>query len=92
MTTISPIATADAAILARLLSPDRDDLSPEAARALLQLRLERGDLDRLHELTTRNQDDALTPAERAELESYLRVSAFLDLMQARARLALESRT
>ena len=92
MTTISPIATADAAILARVLGPDRDTLSPEAAQALLQLRFDRGDLERLHELTTRNQDDALNLAERAELESYLRVSSFLDLLQARARLTLKSRT
>ena len=92
MTTISSIATADAAILARVLGPDRNDLTPEAARALLQLRLDRCDLDRLHDLTTRNQDDALTPAERAELDSYLRVNSFLDLMQARARLALKSTT
>lgn len=79
----------DAAILSRLIRPDQNDLSNEAAQALLRLHFDSGDLDRLHELVTRNQNDALTPAERSELESYLRISSFLDLMQAKARRSLK---
>jgi hypothetical protein len=41
------------------------------------------------DLVTRNQDDALTPTERADLESYLQVSSFLDLMHAKARRSLK---
>lgn len=78
----------DAAILARVIRPDAADLTPDAAQALLKLRLDRADLDRIHDLLTRNQDDALTPPELAELDSYLRVSSFLDLMQAKARRSL----
>ena len=37
----------------------------------------------------KNQDDALTPAEKTELENYLRVSYFIDLMHAKARLSLK---
>jgi len=37
----------------------------------------------------KNQDDALTPDERADLESYLRVSAFVDLVHAKARRSLK---
>jgi hypothetical protein len=40
-------------------------------------------------LVTRNQADALTPAERSELESYLRVGSFIELLQAKARLSLK---
>lgn len=43
----------------------------------------------MHELAVKNQDDALTPAEKDELESYLRVSYFLDLMHAKARTSLK---
>jgi hypothetical protein len=86
-TQVSP--SGDAAILARLFRPDREDLPAEAARALLAIRFDAEELSRLHDLVTRNQDDALTPAEKRELESYLRVSAFLDLMHARARRALK---
>lgn len=88
MTSGPTIVGSDAAILARLVRSDRADLTPEAARALLDLRLDPDDLDRLHNLTVRNQDDALSPAERAELASYVRIGSLLDLMHAMARLAL----
>ena len=78
-------SSTEAAILSRLIQPERDDLTNEAAQALLRLDFERQDLDRIHELVTRNQADALSPAEQVELGSYLRISAFLDLMHAKAR-------
>ena len=52
---------------------------------MLNIRFDKRELDRIHELVTKNQDDALTAPEKAELESYLRVSAFVDLMHAKAR-------
>ena len=44
----------EAAILARSIHPERDDFSPEAAKALLQVGLEPDDLDHLHMLVTKN--------------------------------------
>ena len=41
------------------------------------MKFEQSELDRLHDLVVKNQDDELTPAEKGELEDYLRVSAFL---------------
>jgi hypothetical protein len=81
----------EGAILARLIRPEDDDLPAEAARALLNIRFGRHDLDRIHELVTKNQEDALTPAEKADLESYLHVSSILDLMHAKARRSLKKR-
>jgi hypothetical protein len=78
----------EAAILTRVIRPENDDLPVEQAKALLRFRFEQSDLDRLHELVVKNQDDDLTLAEKGELESYLRVSAFLDLMHAKARYSL----
>jgi uncharacterized protein YnzC (UPF0291/DUF896 family) len=72
-----------------VIRPNDDDLSPEAARALLNIRFDKRDLDRIHELVTKNQDDTLTPPEKADLKSYLRVSSFLDLMHAKARRSLK---
>jgi hypothetical protein len=69
-TATNPVSTSDTAILARLIRPDDDSLSAEAAKALLNIRFESGDLDRMHELVVKNQDDALTPAERAEMDNY----------------------
>ena len=81
--------TGDAGILARLIRPDDASLPPEAAKALLNIRFADHDLVRIRELAEKNQDDALTPAEKADLESYLRVSSFLDLMHAKARRSLK---
>ncbi len=77
--------------MARLIQPEDANLPPEAARALLNIRFDRVDLDRIHELVTKNQDDALTPDEKADLESYLHVSSILDLMHAKARRSLKKR-
>jgi hypothetical protein len=78
----------EAAILTRVIRPDMDDLPAEQAKASLRLGFEQIDLDRLHELVVKNQDDDLTPFEKEELEGYLRISAFLDLMHAKARHSL----
>ncbi len=81
----------EGAILARLIRPEDDDLPAEAAKALLNIRFDRHDLDLIHALVTKNQDDALTPAEKVDLESYLHVSSILDLMHAKARRSLKKR-
>jgi len=83
----SPLS--ETAILSRLIRPDDDDLPAAAAEAWLKIHFERRDLDRIHELATKNQASILTPAERAEMETYLRVSSFLDLMHAKARRSLK---
>jgi len=82
----------DAAIISRMIHPDRADLHKDTAEAVLRLfSLDQNDLNRMHELAVKNQDDALTKAEKAELDSYLRVSYFVDLMHAKARLSLRKR-
>jgi len=42
----------------------------------------------MNDLAERNRQGTLTEAERQEMEKYLRVGNFLNLMQAKARLAL----
>lgn len=79
----------EAAVLTRGVRPERDDLAPDEARALLRMGLEKEDLDRLHQLIAKNQDGELTPVEQADLESYLRLSSLFDLMHARARRSLK---
>jgi hypothetical protein len=81
--------SSQAAIWGRLIQPDRDDLSPDAARSLLGVTF--GDEDRLraHELATKNQEDALSSEEQNALRNYREVSYFLDLLHAKCRLSLK---
>ncbi len=81
--------TSDTAILSRLIRPEDDNLPAEAAEALLVIRFDVRDLERMHELAERKQEDRLTPAERSEVENYRRVSFLLDLMHSKARRSLK---
>jgi hypothetical protein len=82
----------DAAILARVIQPEQDDLPAAAARALLKLGFTPQDRQRMHELAVKNQDDALSAADRHELDSYRRVGRLIDLLAARARCSLAKRS
>jgi hypothetical protein len=79
----------EAAIIARIVHPEKADLPEDIARGFLRLSLDQSDLDRLHELVVKNQDDALTPTEKTELQSYLRISLLVDLMHAKAHSTLK---
>jgi hypothetical protein len=82
--------TSDVAILSRLFRAEEGRLTAEAAESLLRIRFEPRDLDRMHELAARHQDDALGPAERVEMENYRRVGFLLDLMHSRVRRVLSN--
>ena len=82
-------SSTEAAIITRMIHPEKDDLPDDIARGLLRLSLDQSDLDRLHELVVKNQDGALAPAEKADLESYLRISFLVDLMHAKALCTLK---
>lgn len=79
----------EAAILARVIQPEHDDLPPAAARAFLKLAFTAEDRDRMHELAVKNQSGKLTEIETQEFNGYLRVGRFLDLLGAKARLSLK---
>lgn len=78
----------EAAILSRMLKPERDDLSPEAARSFLKLEFDPEDLSRMHELALRAQAGCLTAGEGSELESYRRIGRLLEVMRSKARRSL----
>ena len=56
----------------------------QLAHVLSKLTLPDRDLDRVDRLLEKRRTDTITDAQRAELEKYLRVGNFLDLMRARA--------
>ena len=81
-----PITEAD--ILDHVITPNQPGLSPESARAILELKFDQSALERMNDLAEKNRADTMSEAERIELEKYLRVGQFLNLLQAKARISL----
>ncbi|WP_165247135.1 hypothetical protein [Paludisphaera soli] len=81
----------EATILARLLGGERGTLSPDLARHILELGFSEPDKVRMHDLAVRNQDDALTPEEKAELLAFVTAGDVLAVLKSKARRALAGR-
>jgi hypothetical protein len=79
----------EAAIWTRLIQPERDDLSAEAARSILRIEFTEQDKSRMHELALKAQGGSLTESEQAEIDNYCRVGRLLDLMHSKARRSLK---
>ena len=63
MSAAIPAGNCEAAILSRLIRPERADLSPEAARSILKLEFDDEDRARMHALAAKAQRGELTDAE-----------------------------
>jgi len=80
----------EAQIWARIIQPERNGLSPEAARSLLELTFSAEDVTRMNELAQKNRDGLLTRKERQELADYVRVGDALSLIHLKARKSLKN--
>jgi len=85
----TPLPSSEAAIVGRLIKPDRGDFSPELAREILSLRFGDEDQARMRELSLKAQEGTLTAPEQAEVENYRRVGYWLGVLWSRARLSLK---
>jgi uncharacterized protein YnzC (UPF0291/DUF896 family) len=88
MTEMTPHTITEADILAHVIAPDQPGLPPESARAILELKFDQTAIERMNDLAEKNRVGALSEAERMEMEKYLRVGQFLNLLQAKARVSL----
>ena len=82
----------EAAILARLIQIEQQQLSRGAAEYLLSIRFSDRDAARMNELSERAREGQLTPHDQAELDSYIHVGNLLAVMQSKGRRALQSAT
>jgi hypothetical protein len=80
--------TSEAAILSRVIQGSKLSLSPEAARVLGQLAFTKQDRKKMHELAVKNQKGSISQEEERELNSYIRIGRFLDLLAAKVAKAL----
>ena len=86
MTTSSPISSI--AIWERAIQPARRTLDAASARALLNLKLSKRDLDRADALAARAAQGKISGDEATELESYRSVGTALEFLKSKARRSL----
>lgn len=79
----------EAAIWARLMRAQTDDLPSDAAEFLLSIDFEEGDRQRTLKLAERSEAGTLTTEEQTEFDSYLHIGNLLAVIQSKARLALK---
>lgn len=79
----------EAAIWARLMQAQKNELSTEAAEFLLAIDFDERDRQRMEELAERSQAGTLTAEEQTEFDGYLHVGNLLAVMQSKARLAIK---
>jgi hypothetical protein len=72
-------------ILARILGNEQGHFPAEIARYVLTLGFSDSDKARMHDLAVRNQDDALSPAEKEELFAYAKAGTLLSIVKSKAR-------
>ncbi len=76
----------------RIVQPDESDLPPQAAEYFLRLGFNKADRIRMDLLAEKARKGSLTLAEQNELNNYMNLGWFLDLMKSKARLSLGRRS
>lgn len=79
----------DSAAFDRGTSPVIQMLSPTQARQLIEYQGDDQLRQRIDELAAKSNEGALTPAEKAEYEGYVRANKFVAILQAQARKLLD---
>ena len=79
----------EVAILASILGNDQDELPLPMARYLLIVGFSNRDKARMHDLASRNQDGALSAAEKRELHAFAKAGTVISILKSKARRALK---
>ena len=82
-------ATTEAEIFSRIFEPAKPNLSPAAARSILQLDFHTADRARMDALAHKARLGKLTKHEDDELEKFIQVGHLLTIMQSKARQSLK---
>ena len=79
----------EAAILERIIEPQKAGLNKALAEYLLSLDFQAVDHERMNHLSAKAQDGSLTAEESRELDGYLSMGHFLAMLQSKARITLK---
>ncbi len=82
--------TNEADLLSRIIAPDEATFSPDAARCILELEFQPPDVQRMHDLTEKNQKGVLSEGEQDEMHVYMRVGNLLSILKSKARKSLQN--
>jgi hypothetical protein len=82
---MTPTAVHESSIIERLI------FTRDKAEAILSLAFSPEDRERMRDLMDRNNKGALSGEEQSEMESFRRIGTFLGILQARARVFLETK-
>jgi hypothetical protein len=77
-------------IWARVIDPNRSDWTEEIARSVMSLELAPKDRERMKELAAKGRSGSLTPDDAVELAEYRDVCRVMELMHAKALVALRN--
>ncbi|MDB6036371.1 MAG: hypothetical protein JWM99_212 [Verrucomicrobiales bacterium] len=80
----APATVTEEEILSHTIATLGQDHWQQLACLLSELKLPAPDLDRVDSLLEKNRSAVITDQERLDLDKYLRVGSFLDLLRARA--------
>ena len=75
-------------ILDRIIDSVSECFTPDGARKLIELRADAATQQRVDELADKCTEGLLTPEEKEEYETYVRLSTFIGILQAKARARL----
>jgi hypothetical protein len=79
----------DAAILARVIDPQKTGLPAEVAHSMLQWEFNSEDRHKMAELAEKARSGELSDCEQSEIDGFIRVGNLLSLVHAQAKLALQ---
>ncbi|MCI0682164.1 MAG: hypothetical protein L0Y71_08675 [Gemmataceae bacterium] len=88
-TTIDSTDQREVAILARVLGNGDSPLPSTIARYILHVGFGEDDKARMHDLAVRNQEDALSAAEKDELFAYSKAGTIISILKSKARRTLQ---
>jgi len=80
----------EAEVFRRVFEPAKPNLSPAAARSILQLDFNPDDRDRMNTLAEKARAGKLSKKEDEELEVFIQVGHLLAIMQSKARQSLKN--
>lgn len=86
-----PALASELGVFSRIIRTDRGPMSVKLARYILSLGFDAQDQARMEELSTRNQQGALSAQEQAELMSFVKASHLLALLHSKARQTLKKK-